>query len=139
MSGLTHTDYANLLRFRTALRRFDSWSREQAGAVGLTHAQHQLLLAVKGHDDPRGPTMSEAADYLNVRHHSLVGLADRAETAGVLQRMRDDDDGRTVRLRLTEAGEERIGRLSELHLAELSRLESMLRHVVAGPDGTSSG
>ncbi|GEL22372.1 MarR family transcriptional regulator [Pseudonocardia sulfidoxydans NBRC 16205] len=139
MPGLTHTDYANLLRFRTALRRFDSWSREQAGQVGLTHAQHQLLLAVKGHDDPRGPTMSEAAAYLNVRHHSLVGLADRAETAGVLQRTRDDADGRTVRLRLTDAGEERITQLSELHLAELSRLEPMLRHLVAGPDGDSPG
>ncbi|GAY08450.1 MarR family winged helix-turn-helix transcriptional regulator [Pseudonocardia sp. N23] len=136
MSRLTHTDYANLLRFRTALRRFDSWSQEQAGKVGLTHAQHQLLLAVKGHDDPRGPTMSEAADYLNVRHHSVVGLADRAEAAGVLHRVRDDDDGRTVRLRLTAAGEQRIARLSELHLAELSRLEPMLRHLVAGPEGT---
>ncbi|MDT7553365.1 MAG: hypothetical protein QOI16_1901, partial [Pseudonocardiales bacterium] len=76
------TDYVNLLRFRTALRRFDSWSREQAQHVGLSHAQHQLLLAVKGHDQPEGPTIGEAASYLNTRHHSVVGLVDRVERAG---------------------------------------------------------
>ena len=46
MAALSHDDYANLLAFRTALRRFDSWSHEQARRLGLTHAQHHLLLAV---------------------------------------------------------------------------------------------
>ena len=58
MAALTHDDYAKLLRFRTELRRFDSWSRDQARRAGLTQAQHQLLLAVMGHDDPQWPTSS---------------------------------------------------------------------------------
>lgn len=132
MSGLSHADYANLLRFRTALRQFDSWSHEQAQRVGLTHAQHQLLLPVKGHDDPQGPTIGDAAEYLNTRHHSVVGLADRAERAGLLQRVRDDADARVVRLRLTDLGEARIAALSELHLAELSRLAPVLALLVTG-------
>src|SRR5690242_11598346 len=115
MSGLSHADYANLLRFRTSLRRFDSWSHEQARRVGLTHAQHQLLLAIKGHDDPLGPTIGEAATYLNTRHHSVVGLIDRAEAAGLLHRVRDDADARAVRLQLTALGEHRLAQLSELH------------------------
>jgi DNA-binding MarR family transcriptional regulator len=132
MAGLSHADYANLLRFRTALRRFDSWSHEQARRVGLTHAQHQLLLAVKGHDNPQGPTIGEAAEYLNTRHHSVVGLVDRAEGAGLLRRCRDTGDARAVRLRLTDLGEERIAALTELHLAELSRLAPVLRHLTEG-------
>ena len=98
VAALSHDDYVNLWAFRTALRRFDSWSHEQARRVGLTHAQHQLLLAVKGHSDPDGPTISEAAQYLNTRHHSAVGLADRAERAGLLRRVRDGSDARAVRL-----------------------------------------
>ena len=139
MPGLSHDDYANLLRFRTALRRFEAWSHEQARRVGLTPTQHQLLLAVKGHDDPLGPTIGEAAAYLNTRHHSVVGLVDRAEEAGLLHRARDGADARTVRLLLTELGEQRLDQLSALHLAELSRLEPILHHLVTEPDPLRSG
>jgi DNA-binding MarR family transcriptional regulator len=130
VAALSHDDYANLLAFRTALRRFDSWSHEQARQVGLTHAQHQLLLAVKGHGDPDGPTISEAAEYLNTRHHSAVGLVDRAERAGLLRRVRDGSDARAVRLQLTDLGEDRIAQLAELHLVELNRLAPVLQHLV---------
>ena len=130
VAALSHDDYANLLAFRTALRRFDRWSHERARRVGLTHAQHQLLLAVKGHRDPNGPTISEAAAYLNTRHHSVVGLVDRAERAGLLRRGRDASDARVVRLELTELGEDRIAQLAELHLVELNRLAPVLQHLV---------
>jgi DNA-binding MarR family transcriptional regulator len=130
MARLTDRDYTNLLRFRTELRRFDSWSHEQAQRVGLTHAQHQLLLAVRGHADTRGPTIGEAAEYLNTRHHSVVGLVDRAERLGVLARERDPDDARVVRLRLTALGAARIEQLTEVHIAELARLAPMLQHLV---------
>jgi hypothetical protein len=39
-------DFENLLAFRVALRRFQRWSEDQASAVGLTHVQHQLLVAI---------------------------------------------------------------------------------------------
>lgn len=126
----TQADYTNLLRFRTALRRFDSWSHAQAAHVGLTHAQHQLLLAIKGHPEPRGPTIGDIAGYLNTRHHSVVGLVDRAEQAGLLRRGRDDDDGRVVRLALTADGADRIARLSRLHLDELAQLAPLLEHLI---------
>jgi DNA-binding MarR family transcriptional regulator len=139
VATLSHGDYANLLAFRTALRRFDSWSHEQARRVGLTHAQHQLLLAVKGHHDRHGPTISEAAEYLNTRHHSVVGLVDRAERAGLLRRIRDGADARVVRLQLTDLGEDRIAQLTELHVVELSRLAPVLQHLVTStPSATAS-
>lgn len=114
--------YARLLALRTGLRRFMRWSEEQAAAAGLTPAQHQLLLAVRGHPDPRGPTIGEVADYLLLRHHSAVGLVDRADGAGLVTRARDPDDHRVVRLHLTEDGARRLETLSALHLQELERL-----------------
>ena len=105
MTTAGEPDYAALLAFRTALRRFHRWSEQQAEAAGLTAAQHQLLLAVKGHDDRRGPTIGEIADYLLLRHHSTVELVNRAQAAGVVSRVKDDTDGRLVRVRLTPTGE----------------------------------
>ena len=127
-------DYRALLAFRTALRRFERWSERQAESAGLTPAQHQLLLAVKGHDDARGPTMSEIADYLMLRHHSAVELVNRAQSAGLVDRTRDDADGRVVRLRLSDLGERRLRELSQLHLDELGQLEPLLRNVVTRVD-----
>jgi DNA-binding MarR family transcriptional regulator len=125
-------DYERLLEFRTGLRRFLRWSEEQAAAVGLTPAQHQLLLAVRGHDHEVGPTIGEVADYLLLRHHSTVGLIDRAEDAGLVRRVRDDEDHRIVRLRLTALGRRRVEQLSETHAAELARFAPRLRELWEG-------
>lgn len=114
--------YARLLALRTGLRHFEAWSAHQARDAGLTPAQHQLLLAIRGHEDPDGPTIGEIADYLLLRHHSAVGLADRAEAAGLVRRTRSEDDHRVVRLHLTEDGAARLEALSSLHLEELARL-----------------
>ena len=114
--------YGRLLALRTGLRHFERWSESQARAAGLTPAQHQLLLAIRGHGDPRGPTIGEVADYLLLRHHSAVGLVDRADAAGLVSRTRDSEDHRVVRLRLTKTGAERLETLSALHLEELERL-----------------
>src|SRR5919197_2563730 len=109
-------EYQALLELRTGLRRFLRWSEEQAKAVGLTPAQHQLLLTIRGHADPKGPTIGEVAAYLLLRHHSAVGLVDRAENAGLLVRRQDPDNQSVVRLRLTAKGSRQLEALSELHL-----------------------
>ena len=118
----TDEDYRRLLELRTGLRRFLHWSEGQAKAAGLTPAQHQLLLAIRGHGGDRGPTVGDVADYLLLRHHSAVGLVDRAERAGLVTRVPDPDRPSAVRLRLTEQGSRQLEALSELHLQELEHL-----------------
>jgi DNA-binding MarR family transcriptional regulator len=135
-AGLSDHQYASLLAFRVGLRRFLHWSERAAAANGLTPAQHQLLLAVRGHPDPAGPTVGEVAAALLTRHHSAVQLADRVEAMGLIQRRRDDDDRRVVRLTLTAAGRERVAALSGIHLEELRRLGPL---VGAALDGLGDG
>ncbi|MHB1469865.1 MAG: MarR family winged helix-turn-helix transcriptional regulator [Solirubrobacteraceae bacterium] len=134
--GLEDDDYARLLALRTGLRRFLHWSEERARAAGLTPAQHQLLLAIRGHRGAKAPTVGEIADYLLLRHHSAVGLADRAESAGLLTRVRDENDHRVVRLHLTADGAQRLESLSAIHLTELERLglqPQLWRNLAAQP------
>lgn len=131
MQPLSQEDYENLLAFRISLRRFQHWSQEQARAVGLTPAQHQLLLAIKGHRGGRGPAIGDLAGYLLLRPHSTVELVDRAEAAGLVDRWSDSDDGRVTRVRLTPAGEQALDRLSAAHLEELSRLAPVLDQLLA--------
>jgi len=121
-TDLADSDYRRLLAFRTGIRRFLNWSEMQAATVGVTPAQHQLLLAVRGHDGPEGPTIRDVADALILRHNSAVGLVDRAVDAGLVTRHVDEHDARVVRLRLTALGARRIRQLSDAHLEELRRL-----------------
>lgn len=124
---LSDADYRRLLEFRTGLRRFERWSQERAAEVDLTPAHHQLILAIRGHPDDRGPTIGDVADYLQLRHHSVVGLVDRAAAAGLVGRIDDPADARVVRLSLTPMARRRIESLAAAHVEELSRLVPELR------------
>ncbi|MGE5291582.1 MAG: MarR family transcriptional regulator [Micromonosporaceae bacterium] len=126
----TRKDFENLLAFRVSLRRFQHWSENQARAVGLTHAQHQLLVAIKGHPDGAPPTVSDLAGYLLLRHHSAVELVNRAEAGGFVRRCPDASDGRIVRVQLTNKGDRLVTELTGGHLAELHKLAAVLNNLV---------
>lgn len=125
--ALDQADFTRLLQLRTGLRRFLRWSEQQAKAAGLTSAKHQLLLAIRGHPNPLGPTVGEIADYLVMRHHSAVGLIDRAVADGLVERNRHRDSKTVVRITLTPIGIDRLDLLSEAHLEELAHLAPTMR------------
>lgn len=122
----TDKDYELLLIFRTRLRQFDQWSRAAAEEQGLTHAQHQLLLAIRGHHSDPGPTIGDIADALLVKHHTASELVSRAQDLGLVQRHRDEQDSRRVHLRLTDKGSAVLQKLTAVHLEEVRRLASLL-------------
>jgi len=132
VSQPTREDFEHLLAFRSSLRRFERWSEDQARQAGLTHVQHQLLVAVKGHPGAGPPTVRDLAGSLLLRHHSTVELVDRAEAAGLVRRAADPSDGRLVRVRLTDRGERILNDLTPAHLVELHSLAAVLDELVAG-------
>jgi DNA-binding MarR family transcriptional regulator len=128
----SRADFEHLLAFRVSLRRFQHWSENQARSAGLTHVQHQLLVAVKGHPGDIPPTIGDVAGYLMLRHHSAVELVDRAEAAGLVGRSPDPDDARVVRVGLTRRGERLVTELSQAHIAELHNLAGVLNELTDG-------
>ena len=137
--ALSPSDYSRLLALRVGLRHFLHWSEQQARDAGLNPAQHQLLLAIKGHRGTDGPTIGDVADYLLLRHHSAVGLSQRTEDQGLIRRVHDRADQRLVRLELTAKGERALQRLSQQHLDELERLAQNLRPLWFGLNPTGDG
>jgi H+/Cl- antiporter ClcA len=59
-----------------------------------------------------------------------VELAHRTERAGLIERVRDVDDQRVVRLRLSPDGERVIAALSSAHLEELGRLATLFESLI---------
>jgi DNA-binding MarR family transcriptional regulator len=126
----TRGDFQNNLQFRVTLRRFLRWSENQAAAAGLTPAQHQLLVAVKGHPGPEPPAIRDLAEYLMLQSHSAVGLIDRAEAAGLVRRQQDGNDARVVRVHLTDKGDRLVRDLTTAHLAQLHNLAEALNNLL---------
>lgn len=112
--------YAQLAALRAGIRTYLAWAEQRAREHEMTPAQVQLALAIRAHGDTDGPTVSELADTLLLRHHSVVGLIDRAENAGLVARARHPEHQSRVQVRLTTEGATRLERLSALHLEWLA-------------------
>jgi DNA-binding MarR family transcriptional regulator len=124
--ALTKQDFEALARFRFGIRRYLRFSEETVRSHGLTPQQYQLLLALKGFPGRDWATVRELADRLQLRHHSVVELVNRAQGQGLVERVPHPDDARAVRVQLTADGEQILGRLSALHRDELRRMDSTL-------------
>ena len=123
---MTKRDFEALARFRFAVRSYLHFSEETVREHGLTPQHYQLLLAIKGFPGREWATVSELAERLALRHHSAVGLIDRAVAKGVVQRADDPDDGRTVRVVLTAEGQRLLTVLSPLHRDQMQRMAAAL-------------
>jgi DNA-binding MarR family transcriptional regulator len=124
--ALTKQDFEALARFRFGIRRYLRFSEETVRRHGVTPQQYQLMLAIKGFPGRDWAVVRELADRLQLRHHSVVELVNRAERQGLVRRTTEPDDGRAVRVVLTDQGEELLGRLSALHRYELRRMDAVL-------------
>lgn len=119
MAKLSAHEYLALAEFRHQLERFLQRRRRAAREAGLQPKQYQLMLAVKGTAKRHSPTVGELAERLQIQNHSVVELVDRLEKRNYVERRRDENDRRVVRLSLTPAGEAVLRKLVTASLTEL--------------------
>ena len=86
---------------RQAVLRLARNLRRETDALGVTAHQATLLALVDGQP---GLSLRELADAEGISAPSLSGHVDRLETAGLLRRVRSEDDRRRVGLALTPEG-----------------------------------
>lgn len=129
---MTKKEYELLSSFRHALKRFLKFSEEAASEVGLTPNQHQALLAIKGYPGREQVTNGELAERLHIKHHSAVGLVNRLEAQGLIERTKGESDRREVYLALTERGAELLEQLASAHKEELRHIASQLSTILEG-------
>ncbi len=113
--------------FRRRLRRFIAEGDAHVRQVGLTPQRYLLLLAIKGAPDGcEERTIGQLADDLQLAQSSVTELVDRAAAVGLVMRAPGDDDARTVHVRLSERGEDR---LASALLAVRADREQLLEHL----------
>lgn len=100
-------DYTNLLRYiRRLSRALDVQSRRIDRLVGLTVPQLLVLRALGDMGEVTGRALSVEAD---LSPPVIVGVLDKLETKGLIERYRSQRDRRIVHARLTDRGRAALG------------------------------
>ena len=108
---------------RRLARALDMQSHRIDRAAGLTLPQYVVLrsAAVLG-----GPTVSELADEADLTAPTVVGVLDKLEAKGLIERRRSTQDRRAVHVALTKAGSDALAAapdpLGEAFRARFDRL-----------------
>lgn len=126
-SPISKAEFESIAAFRYTMRKFLRFSEQAARREHITPQQHQLLLQIKGYPSRDYATVSELANRLQMRQHSMVGLIDRTEAQGLVRREPGTVDRRQVFVHLTAAGEQMLHRLAMQHRRELITMRDTLR------------
>lgn len=95
------------------------------GALGRITAAHDLSIVqvrLLGILRDRHPTIKELAGFLQLDKSSVTGLVDRAEERGLVERMPSSTDGRSVRVRITRAGQRLVDQATAAFEKEIADL-----------------
>jgi DNA-binding MarR family transcriptional regulator len=122
---LEDSDFRALAAVRAELRGFAHFTEKVVRAAGLTPQQHQVLVALRAVDGGE-LSIGDLADTLLLKPHSVSGLADRLESAGLVERVRSGSDRRVICLRLTNRARDLMASLSRTHRDELRRIRPLL-------------
>jgi len=113
--------------FLDLLRTCDLLSRGPVQVLkreDLSATQYNVLRILRG--APEGLACGEIADRMITRDPDVTRLLDRLEKRGLVSRIREPGDRRTVRTRITPAGRKLLGRLDEpvqeIHRKQLGHL-----------------
>lgn len=99
--GLDDAEEQILACLRTLMRAVDSHSRRLRDEFGLTTPQ---LFVLRELARRKATTAGELARGVHLGQPTIKVILDRLESHGLVERSRDEEDRRSLRIRLTEEG-----------------------------------
>lgn len=96
-----------LQKFRIIIGAVRQHSRALEAACGISGAQVWILATIA---DTPDITVSQVSQALSMHVSTISNLLDKLARAGLVERLRGEEDRRVVRLRLTEAGKAIVAR-----------------------------
>ena len=132
-------DLLVLSRIRSLIHAFDIHSRRLNSRYGLTSPQLVCLLDVMEHE---GTTAREISRRIHLGQSTLVGVLDRLEAKGFVERHRDIRDRRRILVAATKEGKRAVKKtpsplderlsdaLSSLPRSKQARIADSLLHLV---------
>ena len=124
-------EYQALAELRYRIRKFLREGDTVASETGLEPQQYLLLLMIRGIPNGQEATVSNLAERLVLKHHSVVELIDRMETRGYVRRSRSRADRRTVLVSLQARGVKLLEQVAQHRVGELRASGAALAKAIA--------
>ena len=128
---ITAPEYQALAELRYRIRKFVHEGDAVASAAGLEPQQYLLLLMIRGIPAGQEATVSNLAERLALKHHSVVELIDRLETRGYVRRNRSREDRRSVLVSLLPRGERMLEEVAQHRISELRATGAALVNAIS--------
>ena len=128
---LSTAEYQALAELRYRIRKFLREGDTVASETGLEPQQYLLLLMIRGIPNEQQATVSNLAERLVLKHHSVVELIDRMETRGYVRRSRSREDRRTVLVSLLPHGVKVLEQVAQHRVGELRASGAALAKAIA--------
>jgi DNA-binding MarR family transcriptional regulator len=128
---ITTPEYQALAEMRYRIRKFVHEGDAVASAAGLEPQQYLLLLMIRGIPEGQEATVSNLAERLVLKHHSVVELIDRLETHGYVRRNRSREDRRSVLVTLLPRGEKMLEEVAQHRISELRATGAALVNAIS--------
>jgi DNA-binding MarR family transcriptional regulator len=106
---------------RVAAHHLHRMQERWAESHGLSEGRLQLLFMLSRFPES-GISLGRLAEFQNVSPRNITGLVDRLEEAGLVERVPDPGDRRSIHARLTAAGRARIDAIRQPALKQQSPL-----------------
>ena len=119
--------YLALSSFRSALARFLRFSEREARSAGVTPTQYLLMLHVCGSTGRDWSSVGELAARLHSSAHGTTALVGRCRSAGLVNKRRNQADGRRVEVHLTAHGRKILERIAARNRGELRSLRAVFQ------------
>jgi DNA-binding MarR family transcriptional regulator len=128
---LSTAEYQALAELRYRIRKFLREGDTVASETGLEPQQYLLLLMIRGIPNGQEATVSNLAERLVLKHHSVVELIDRMETHGYVRRSRSREDRRSVLVSLLPRGAKLLEQVAHHRVGELRASGAALASAIA--------
>ncbi|MFI2764696.1 MarR family winged helix-turn-helix transcriptional regulator [Streptomyces echinatus] len=109
-------------RIQRLARVVDKSARAAAAAHGVEHGEFDVLTTLQRSGPPYTLTAGAFVKASMVTSGAITNRIDKMEAKGLVERVRDDDDRRTIKIRLTEHGHEITRAAFADHLANYAQL-----------------
>ncbi|WP_338495289.1 MarR family transcriptional regulator [Streptomyces sp. SJL17-4] len=109
-------------RIQRLARAVDKSARAVAAAHGVEHGEFDVLTTLQRSGPPHTLTAGALLKASMVTSGAITNRIDRMEAKGLVERVRDGDDRRTIKIRLTEHGHEVTRAAFADHLANYAQL-----------------
>lgn len=109
-------------RVQRLSRILDKKLKEFNAEHGLESWEFDVLTTLRRSGEPGGLTPGALLKAAMVTSGAITNRIDRMETKGLVERVRDGDDRRSIKIRLTDKGYQVVDEVFVLHLENEARL-----------------